>query len=57
MLFKPGGVHLGSSHREVKFCRDLVLATLILRIQFKEEISAKEPRKEWLIEIGEIPGK
>lgn len=43
MLFKLGGDHLGSKRREGKFCKDLALTTLILRIQFKEEMAAKDP--------------
>lgn len=42
MLFKTGGHDLGSRHKRVQFYKDLALATLILRIQFKKEIPAKE---------------
>lgn len=45
MLFKTGGEHLKSRHKEEKFSRDLALATLIHRIQFKEEIPANELRE------------
>lgn len=44
MLFKTGGEHPESRHKEDKFSRGLALHT-DNRIQFKEEIPANEPRE------------